>query len=217
VREAIRWHPTRQPLRAPLEEALLDTADRASRPEEVVDMVLRAGQRRLTTAPRILAAVSGRRRSRWRGLLVDLCSELTEGVQSPLERRYRQRVERAHGLPVGERNLAEPVPGLGTWYRDVRYREWRVVVELDGRGAHPVELSFRDRRRDNWAARRQESALRYGWREVESTACEVAGEVAAVLTAGGWTGQVRSCGPGCTAERAFAESSFPMSGRSSSA
>jgi hypothetical protein len=215
-RERVAVHPAQEPARQRLEEALLDAVAAAHRPERVVDLVLRAGQRRLTTPRRLLTAARARRRLRWRTLVEDLCADLAAGVQSPLERRYEARVERRHGLPRGERNVAEPVAGA-RWYRDVRYRRWQVVVELDGRGAHPPEEAFRDRRRDNRAARAGDVSLRYGWREVVAAPCDVAGEVAQVLQQQGWPGRVRECGRSCTAVASQAEDFVPPGDTKSSA
>lgn len=160
--------------------------------------MLRVTQRRLSTAERIAEHLLARRAHSWRGLLTDLLSDVVDGVQSPLERRYRNDVERAHGLPHGTRNRPETVAGSRR-YRDVRYEEYAVVVELDGREAHPDDERFRSRARDNRPASEGTYALRYGWREVAGAACDLAGEVATMLHRGGWTGTVRSCGPGCTA------------------
>jgi hypothetical protein len=206
VRAAVVAHPTLQPPRQRLEDALLDVIGGATRPDRVVDLVLRAGQRRLTTADRLRVAAEERPRLRWRELVNAMCAELGAGVHSVLERRYRRDVELAHGLPRGTRNEAELVDG-SRWYRDVRYRGWRVLVELDGRGAHPVEEAFRDRRRDNRATRAGDLSLRYGWREVVGAPCGVAAEVAAVLQGQGWTGRPRPCGPDCRVHVASAKTS----------
>ncbi len=85
----------------------------------------------------------------------------------------------------------------GRWYRDVRYPGWRVVIELDGREAHPPEALFRDMVRDNRAVIAGDRALRYGWREVVGDPCNIAHQVGEVLTLGGWTGSPRPCGAGC--------------------
>jgi hypothetical protein len=84
-----------------------------------------------------------------------------------------------------------------TRYRDIRYRPWRVVVELDGREAHPDWAAFRDRERDNGVVASGELALRYGWRETATDPCGVAAQVLRVLRQQGWTGAARPCGPGC--------------------
>lgn len=197
-RAAIPTYGSRQPPRLQLEEALLDVVHRSQSPTRVVSLILAAGQRRLTSPQRILLAATPRPHLRWRSLIHDLCGELQAGVHSPLERRYDREVERAHRLPRGRRNERESAPIRGAWYRDVRYDEHGLVVELDGRGAHPIDEAFRDRRRDNHATRRGERTLRYGWREVVGAPCEVAAEVAHVLVLAGWTGRPSPCHPGCT-------------------
>lgn len=142
-----------------------------------------------------------RPRHRWRRLLLQVLAEARDGVASPLELAYRRSVERGHGLPHGLRNLREPLSSGGSRYRDVRYSRWRVIVELDGREAHPVEQAFRDFRRDNLAAVARESALRYGWRDVIGNPCDVAAQVAQVLTNNGWLGLPKACASGCPAPR----------------
>jgi very-short-patch-repair endonuclease len=67
-------------------------------------------------------------------------------------------------------------------YRDVRYPQWKTIVELDGREAHPPDEKFRDLRRDNRAAIAGDASLRYGWRDVAGDPCAVAAQVALLLT-----------------------------------
>ncbi len=195
-----RRHPSRTPPQTRLEETVLDLTEQAPSEDQVIDVVLRACQRRLTTAARLGQCARGRRRLRWRRLVGDLLAEVREGVQSALERRYFRNVERAHGLPRGMRNRAEG-SGSSRRYRDVRYRRWHLVVELDGRVAHPDELAERDSFRDNeLLAQEDVRTLRYGWRAVTRNSCAVAEQVAAVLRLGGWTGSVRPCGPSCSVQ-----------------
>jgi hypothetical protein len=193
----LRPHPALLPPRLVLEDAVLATVNRFTSAARVVDIVLAAGQRRLTTPERLLAAAELRPRLRWRGLVAELCAELRAGVQSPLEREYERRVERTHALPRGQRNVREDAATGGAWYRDVRYRGLRCVVELDGRAAHPVDVAFRDRLRDNHAARAGDTTLRYGWRDVVGQPCLVAADVVSVLRRAGWDGAPRACGPRC--------------------
>lgn len=94
-----------------------------------------------------------------------LLLEVGEGVTTPLERHYVRDVERAHALPRGSRNQLD-VGGGRRRYRDVRYQRWRLVVELDGRAAHPEDEREFDDLRDNEVATRGERTLRYGWRSV---------------------------------------------------
>ena len=108
VHLAARRHPTRHPPITTVEDTVLDLVDTADRDTAAVDAILRACQRRLTTANRLLVAAERRKKMRRRALLHDVLTEVKHGVQSTLERRYFRDVERAHGLPRGARNLAEP-------------------------------------------------------------------------------------------------------------
>ena len=154
-------HPAALPPRSRVECAVLDVSETAG-PVVVVDIVLRSIQRRLTTALRLRAALSSRPRHRHRWLLQEVLDEAGSGVHSQLERRYLRDVERRHRLPSGRRNRAERGSGGSDRYRDVRYRPWLTVVELDGRAAHPADEAFRDHRRDKCrcSGRRRRAPLR---------------------------------------------------------
>ena len=203
VRQSRRYGDRAQrgssPPRTRVEDTVLDLCDELARREDVVDLLLTACQKRLTTAARLRDAARKRSRMRWRVLAREVLADVVDGVQSELERRYRNDVERAHGLPRGTRNAQEGRPGRRR-YRDVRYRRWHTVVELDGRGAHPDHWRERDDMRDNeLLAGENTRTLRYGWRSVAGTPCATAAQVARVLQAAGWPGSLRSCGPRCTA------------------
>ncbi len=193
---ARRTHPARCPPQTRIEETVLDLVEHEDRIDDVVGWITRACQRRRTTAGRIGAAAASRRRMRWRTLVAEVLADVRNGVLSPLERRWRRQVERAHGLPAGEYNCAE-ADGLRRRYRDVRYARWRSVVELDGRAAHPEESAHRDRGRDNSVVMTGRATLQFGWREVAADPCGCAAQTAKVLRYHGWTGKVRRCGPRC--------------------
>ncbi|HEY5784020.1 MAG TPA: hypothetical protein VIT65_04525 [Microlunatus sp.] len=164
--------------------------------ECVVDVLTRATQRRLTTAPRLEDTLAGRTRHPHRSLINDVLADVEQGVHSPLERRFLRDVEHAHGLPCGLRNRGE-ASATGTKHHDVRYRGWSTVVELDGRIAHPVEQAFRDLRRDKMAALSGDTVLRFGWRDVVGRPCEVAAQLTAALQGRGWPGTPRPCSDTC--------------------
>lgn len=195
---AERVHPARRPTVVRLEDTVLDLVDRPGTTSgDVIDVVLRACQRRLTSAGRLRAAMARRKKLRHRALVAELLADVEDGVLSPLERRYAHDVERAHGLPPGSRNRQEGSRGRRR-YRDVRYLRYRTVVELDGRAAHPDEQREADNVRDNELLVDEGCrTLRYGWRSVTVAACETAGQVGMLLRSGGWTGSPRRCGPGC--------------------
>ncbi len=189
--------PAARPPRLPIEEALLDEVSRLGSAGQVIGLVLQTIQRRSTTPGRLRAALGARSRQRWRPLLTEMLEADRAGVHSVLEHRYLRDVEVPHGLPRGRRNEAEATPG-GTRYRDVRYRRWKVVVELDGALAHPERLRWRDRWRDNESVLEQDVVLRYGWQEIAVLPCATAGQVATALRRAGWTGTPLRCGPTCT-------------------
>ena len=194
---ASRGHPAANPPRVRIEHAVLDVANRENRPEAVCDVVLRVLQQRLSTAQRMATCLASRSRHRWRALITELLAESADGVHSPLERRYLRDVERPHGLPRAARNRPERDADGRRRYRDVRYEPWRLIVELDGREAHPVDEAFRDLRRDNAVVLSGEGVLHYGWRDVTGRACLVAAQVALALRDRGWNGQIRRCGASC--------------------
>jgi hypothetical protein len=192
-------HPGLIPPRTRIEDTVLDLADAPrSRAVDVIDLVLRACQRRLTTSARLAERLEMRLKIRHRKLLTDVLAEAAEGVQSALERRYARDVERAHGLPRGRRSRQEGRPG-GRRYRDVRYDRWSTVVELDGATYHPEELREQDQLRDNDVLVEDGArTVRYGWRTVTVTPCTAAAQVLTLVVQGGWTGTPRRCGPSCT-------------------
>lgn len=186
----------RTPPRTTVEDTVLDLVDRARVERPVIDIVLRACQQRLTTPARLSAAARTRPRLRWRALVHALLTEAEDGVASPLERWYLRNIERPHGLPRGTRNRPEGRAGRRRC-RDVRYRKWRLVVELDGRAAHPEDEREDDDLRDNEVLERRERTLRYGWRSATGRPCHVAGQVGRLLRQGGWPGRPTPCGPQC--------------------
>ena len=192
-------HPAQAPPRTRVEDTVLDLLDHAVDEDDVVALITGACQRRLTTAARLAHRAAERRRLRWRRLLRDVLDDVRDGVQSALERRWRRDVEQPHGLPAGQRNQREGPRGQHR-YRDVRYRKFKVVIELDGNAAHPVEDRELDRLRDNDLAETDQVTLRYGWTSVVGSPCTAAAQVRRVLVTRGWRGQVRRCGPDCSAD-----------------
>ncbi|WP_255491690.1 hypothetical protein [Actinotalea sp. JY-7876] len=149
----------------------------------------------------VLAALDRRGRSARSALLRDLLCEVGDGVESPLERRYRRDVERRHGLPKACLQVRHRLDG--SWVRaDVVYEKYALRVELDGRLAHPGGRTDADTWRDNAVLlERAELTLRYRWAHVAVTPCRTTLQVEAGLRAGGWSGTARPCGPTCTVAR----------------
>ena len=195
-RAAQARHPVRTPPQTRVEETVLDLAISAASLDEALGWIFRACGSRKTTPDRLAAALALRDRMRWRTELGAALSLGAQGVHSLLEFRYVNRVERPHGLPAAARQYRVTRAGQ-CQYQDVTYQAYGVVVELDGRAAHPIELRWRDIRRDNASAAEGQVTLRYGWADVTQRPCQVATEVGAVLSGRGWDGWLRRCGPAC--------------------
>jgi hypothetical protein len=191
-------HPTRLPPQTRIEETVVDLTQTSVSLGEALGVIAKACGRRLTRPERIVESLAERKKVRWREELLATLGDVAAGAHSALELRYLRDVERAHGLPRGGRQHAVTRSG-GRLYEDVRYAEFGVVVELDGRAAHPDEARWRDMRRDNASVMDGRRVLRYGWADVTGQPCAVANQVVTVLRAAGWRGVTRRCRPGCTA------------------
>jgi hypothetical protein len=191
------------PPRTKLEETVLDLTQTAARFDDVCEWVTRAFARDLIDEARLRKAMSVRTKLRWRGDLDELITAAADGDHSVLEYRYDRDVERAHGLPAARRQVPFKGPDGRRGRRDRVYADYAVVVELDGRLAHPEESQWRDKARDNAAAVAGLQTLRYTWMQVRHEPCQVAAEVATVLRLHGWPGRPRACIPGCPAPQAL--------------
>jgi hypothetical protein len=189
------------PPRTRVEETVLDLAQTAATLDDVCGWVTRAFARGLTDEERLRSAMRQRTKLRWRADLHELIAAAASGDHSVLEYRYERDVERAHGLPEPARQAPFAGPDGRRGRRDRVYRAYGVVVELDGRLGHGPEDQWRDKARDNAAARDGMQSLRYGWMDVSRDACRTAAEVARVLRLHGWNGQPRPCSPGCPVQR----------------
>jgi hypothetical protein len=183
---------------------VLDLTQTAVCFDDVCGWVTRAFARDLTDTERLRAAMRQRPKLRWRADLHELIVAAASGDHSVLEFRYERDVERAHGLPEPVRQAPFTGPDGRSGRRDRLYRDYGVVVELDGRLAHPTENRWRDKDRDNAAAVDGYQSLRYGWTDVRWHPCATALQVARVLRDHGWDGWPRPCSPGCPVERALA-------------
>lgn len=168
-----------------LEDALLDLGE--SEPVDDWVALLSDAVRLGRVAPAVmLQRLAVRGRSTGRVLMGDVLTDFA-GIESPLEWIYRRDVERAHGLPPGERQVSL---SQGT-RSDVYVEQFGVVIELDGRWH--ARTVFRDLTRDNHHAARGQVTLRYGSLDLRTQPCVVARQVAETLTQRGWTGSPRTC------------------------
>jgi hypothetical protein len=198
-RARLARHPTFTPPRTRVEETILDLVCAQSTLNQVVAIVTRGLGRRLTTPGKLRAAMDQRTHLRWRRELAELLSDDMKGVLSLLEYRYHRDVEKPHRLPRGDRQVLGQQDGHRV-YRDVEYRAFRLVSELDGRLAHPAEARWKDIGRDNAAVAAGLTTMRFGWLDITGNPCEVAAMVATVLSQRGYTG-FRPCSAACAVVR----------------
>lgn len=186
------------PPRLRIEHAALLVASRAAREDAAVAVLADVVREGATTTARLALALARHPRLTGRALLRDVLVDVGAGAESPLERRYLRDVERAHGLPVGERQVREAVragegESLRIVIRDVRYAGLGTLVELDGRLGHGAALDrWADLTRDLEAATRGDLTLRAGWQQVLEP-CRLALLVSRVLRLRGWAGSPRPC------------------------
>ena len=205
----VRLHRTRlpQPGRAEMLEGLppvtciqdtiLDLVDASRFPRQALHWVMASCQGGFVTPSALLSAMGRRRRVRHRQLVKDVCADISNGITTPLERRYARDVEKAHRLPEGRRQVRDQIGGRFA-FRDVAYDGYGVFVELDGRLGHEGEgNAFRDRARDNAGAERGRVTLRFGWTDVATAPCESAAQVTRVLQHRGWRGTPTRCSATC--------------------
>jgi hypothetical protein len=189
------------PPQTTVEETVLDLTQTARSFDDVCGWVTRAIARELTDEATLKAAMTKRGRLRWRADLHEVLEAAVTGDHSVLEFRYHRDVERAHGLPEPGRQVPFTAKDGRRGRRDRVYEEYGVIVELDGRLAHPPENRHKDKSRDNAAAAAGQQSLRYDWEAVTRRPCATAAEVVDVLRKHGWQGRPKPCAPGCPIQR----------------
>lgn len=187
------------PPRLRVEAALLMVASACGSEDAAVAVLADAVRTGATTPSRLTGFLAGLPRLPRRALLLEVLDDVGAGAESPLERRYLRDVERAHGLPRGERQVREVVRVVAgepvrLVVRDVRYRPHTTLVELDGQLAHADAVDrWADLTRDLEAAVNGDVSLRAGWQQVLSR-CRLAVLVGKVLQSRGWVGAPVPCG-----------------------
>lgn len=173
------------PPKTSIVETVLDSAWQLDE-DSTVALITRSLAQRATTAPQITTGAEQRIRLRHRTTIRALCHPSSAGLESVLEWRYLERVERPHTLPPLERQAL-----IGRRRLDGLYREFNVIIELDGRAFHD---EVRDMERDNdHAIHHGLTTLRYDWHAVTATPCRVARQVADLLAHRGWAGTLQRC------------------------
>ena len=192
----LRFPPGELP-RTWIEDTILDLADAMSDFDDVCALVTAAFGRHKTTAGIMRTVLTERTLHRWRREIDELITAAADGTHSVLEFRYDRDVERAHGLPRSTRQVPFRKKDGRRGFRDRVYESFGVIVELDGKQAHPDDRQWDDKERDNAAAEDTLQSLRYGWRHVRRDPCGTATQVAKVLRSHGWQGSPRPCSLAC--------------------
>jgi hypothetical protein len=179
--------------RTRIQDTVLDLVAASTSFDQAYGWVARGVSRNLVTVSMLRVALATRHRIRWRAWLTDSVEEASDGVNSALERRYVQDVERAHRLPVAQRQARREIGGKAH-FRDNWYADYRVAVEIDGPAYHRDERVQRDKDRDNLNLAVDDArTLRFGPVAVTERACVSAALVAATLRNAGWRGTPRPC------------------------
>lgn len=207
VRRSTRWagylDDLEDPARTTVAATVLDCAA-AGGADAALARVASAVQGRRVNVGQLRAEL-GRRRGHPHGrLLREVLGDVGAGAESPAEIRWIRDVERAHGLPAGERQAA--TDSGRRRHHDNRWTAYRLVVEVDGRVGHERWVDrVRDGRRDREVALGGDLTLRVFWVDVTVDACRTAVEVGALLQARGWTGRPHPCrATGCAVRRVAA-------------
>jgi hypothetical protein len=192
-------HPLGMPAHTLAEETIVDLVDAADQLDTVIGWVTAGFGRRLTGERALRDEAGTCPRLRWRDQLDEVIGAASGGVHSVLEYRYERDVALAHGLPAAARQFRYRKPD-GRWgFRDRYHEHYRLVVELDGKQAHPADRREADENRDNHAAVLGGSTLRFGWADVTRRPCETAATEALALRERGWSGRLRPCSATCRA------------------
>lgn len=199
-RTRVQWNYG--PPRIRVEDAVLDLAAEALDDLAAIGVLADAVSARRTTAPRLLGALDSRLRVARRELLRAALTDVHQGTHSALEHAFLTDVERAHGLPRGDRQSRDTLDDAGSGrarsiYRDVEYAGFGLVVELDGRLAHDsARARDADLARDLATLANGRDTVRIGWGQATRRACETARLLGEILARRGWTGSVTPC-PRC--------------------
>lgn len=185
------------PPRVRYEEAVLDVVAGLAREWDVIETCAAAVRGRCTTTERLATALKARHRFPRRRWVGGIFADVAAGTASVLEHGYLDRVERAHGLPVADRQQPDRVAG-GRIYRDAPYPTYDLDVELDGRLDHSaVADRDRDLERDLETATTGRRTVRLGWGQVYDRPCRTAAAIGRLLRLGGWEGSPTPCSPTC--------------------
>ena len=182
-----------------LPDTVIDLVEASISVDDVYGWVTKAFGRRQVTVDVVdlLVAVQSRRKLRWRAELKEAIVVAAGGAHSALELLWDKSVEHAHGLPISRKQVPFVKEGGRVGYRDREYAPFGLIIELDGKKAHPDEQRGHDSARDRQASVGRKETMRFGWRETRYAGCKSAVQVIEVLWRRGWRGRPKPCSRGC--------------------
>jgi hypothetical protein len=127
------------PPRTKRPDTIIDLAVSQETSEGAVYLVVDLVSQSAVSLPAMTECVRVRPPFRYRSAIKHALALVQTGLMSALEIEYQQRVERAHGLPAGDKQTPFRVDGKTLW-EDVTYDGCgaEVTVRLDGRATHSV-------------------------------------------------------------------------------
>lgn len=188
------------PPRLAVEHATLAALTNLTNAPDRVGLIAQTINARATTPARLLSALDSHRRVPERDWIKAVLADVRDGANSVLEHAYLTRVERAHGLPKGRRQVRANAFGRQV-IQDVDYEPFGLVVELDGRADHSsVGARTSDLDRDLALTLAGRASARLGWGQVFADSCRTADRIGSLLQARGWPGFPAPCCPTCVVQ-----------------
>lgn len=159
--------------------ALWATSDR-----QAATILAMTVQQRLCRAVDIAEALLAVRRHRRKAFLEAVVLDLVDGAQAMGELDFA-RLCRTYGLPKPDRQVIRKTSN-GRAYLDVYWREYRLVVEIDGIHHLKVPAIVSDALRQNDLTLAADRVLRVPLLGLRSTEAQFMDQIRAGLVAGGW-------------------------------
>ncbi|PZF79545.1 hypothetical protein [Jiangella anatolica] len=179
-------HPLRVPRRCRMPRSIVDAAAWASRDDRARAILLAGVQQRLVTPEQLRDALSRRGPCLRHALIVETIDDAAGGIASVPEREFAELV-RAFHLPEPARQRVLQRPD-GRRYLDADWAEFRLAVEVDGRGHLDVLAWDADLDRANDIVIDGRTLLRFTSYAIRHRPAVVGATLQRALIARGWGG-----------------------------
>jgi very-short-patch-repair endonuclease len=185
VLPATHLRPRAAPPCTTMARAVVDAAAWASTDDDARALVAAAFQQGRVTEEEIGGVLDAMSRSHRRALVLETARYAAGGAHS-LSEVDLVRLCRRHRLPPPDQQVRRTDRTGRTRYLDAYWREWRLVVEVDGAFHLEVRTWWADMRRQNDLWVQGDRVLRFPAWVVMHRAEEVAEQVRVALTSAGW-------------------------------